>query len=61
MDSLLYALAITVLCFAPGILLDDMARKARLTHLERAKVGLWALLSWPGFFIGKRKLQLRKH
>lgn len=43
--------------FFPGVFIEGLARRHRLTHFQTAKLRLWGMLSWPGYQIAKRRIE----
>ena len=48
-----------LLWWLPKVMLERLARQSGLSHTQAVQAGLWALLSWPGYLIFRRKLGTR--
>lgn len=49
-----------LLWWLPKVMLERLAMRSGLSHTQTIQTGLWALLSWPGYFIVRRKLKRSK-
>ncbi len=52
--------AILLFWWLPKVMLERLARQSGLSHTQSIQAGLRALLSWPGFFIFRRRLSRSK-